>query len=160
MKKEKELRKKKRIRKQKLIRYGSLALALLMLFGVVGGIAYGLLVEPEKGKEIKNPFVPTDKGKIYALFLDRSRMVFTKSEKEIKVGDKIITKNKEIKINNIELTYDVLPDDVSGTYNHYAADAGKVYIATPPLYLCKAKAGKVQEYCWNVLDLYGIDYLS
>ncbi|MBR4963217.1 MAG: type IIA DNA topoisomerase subunit B, partial [Muribaculaceae bacterium] len=26
---------------------------------------------------------------------------------------------------------------------------GYLYIATPPLYLCKAKAGKVQEYCWN-----------
>ena len=26
---------------------------------------------------------------------------------------------------------------------------GYLYIATPPLYLCKAKSGKAQEYCWN-----------
>ena len=26
---------------------------------------------------------------------------------------------------------------------------GYLYIATPPLYLCKAKGGKAQEYCWN-----------
>lgn len=26
---------------------------------------------------------------------------------------------------------------------------GYLYIATPPLYLCKAKSGKVQEYCWD-----------
>ncbi|MBE6299236.1 MAG: DNA topoisomerase (ATP-hydrolyzing) subunit B [Bacteroidales bacterium] len=29
---------------------------------------------------------------------------------------------------------------------------GYLYIATPPLYLCKAKAGKVQEYCWNEMQ--------
>lgn len=29
---------------------------------------------------------------------------------------------------------------------------GYLYIATPPLYLCKAKAGKVQEYCWSEMQ--------
>ncbi|MBR4118969.1 MAG: DNA topoisomerase (ATP-hydrolyzing) subunit B [Bacteroidales bacterium] len=29
---------------------------------------------------------------------------------------------------------------------------GYLYIATPPLYLCKAKAGKVQEYCWTEMQ--------
>lgn len=47
---------------------------------------------------------------------------------EIKIGDKITTKNMEIIINDISLTYDVLPDDTSGFYTHYAAEAGKVYI--------------------------------
>lgn len=57
--------------------------------------------------------------------------VGTKEEKvkQIKDGDKIITDNKEITINNVELTYDVLPDDTSGAYSHYEAEAGKVYIS-------------------------------
>ena len=51
-----------------------------------------------------------------------------KKAKQIKAGDKIITANKEITINSVELSYDVLPDDTSGYYNHYEAEAGKVYI--------------------------------
>ena len=31
-------------------------------------------------------------------------------------------------------------------------EQGYLYIATPPLYLCKAKGSKVQEYCWNDLQ--------
>ena len=31
-------------------------------------------------------------------------------------------------------------------------EQGSLYIATPPLYLCKAKGSKVQEYCWNDLQ--------
>jgi len=34
----------------------------------------------------------------------------------------------EITIKNIELSYDVLPDDTSGFYTHYEADAGNVYV--------------------------------
>ena len=34
----------------------------------------------------------------------------------------------EITINKVELTYDVLPDDVSGFYTHYEADQGNVYL--------------------------------
>ena len=45
----------------------------------------------------------------------------------------------EIKINSVELTYDVLPDDTSGFYTHYAADAGKVYIAVDASVTNKAK---------------------
>lgn len=47
----------------------------------------------------------------------------------ISVGDKIILDTMEIVINSVELTYDVLPDDTSGFYTHYAADTGKVYIS-------------------------------
>ena len=54
-------------------------------------------------------------------------------------GDKIITDSMEIKINSVELTYDVLPDDTSGFYTHYAADAGKVYIAVDASVTNKAK---------------------
>ncbi len=46
----------------------------------------------------------------------------------ISVGDTITTDNIEITINKVELTYDVLPDDTSGFYTHYAADSGNVYI--------------------------------
>ncbi len=34
----------------------------------------------------------------------------------------------EITINKAELSYDILPDDTSGFYNHYEADPGNVYI--------------------------------
>lgn len=51
-----------------------------------------------------------------------------KKAKQIKAGDKIVTANKEITINSVELSYDVLPDDTSGYYNHYEAEVGKVYI--------------------------------
>ena len=57
----------------------------------------------------------------------------------VNAGDKIVTDSMEIKINSVELTYDVLPDDTSGFYTHYAADAGKVYIAVDASVTNKAK---------------------
>jgi len=48
--------------------------------------------------------------------------------KTFKIGDTIVTDTSEITINNIEFSYDVLPDNVSGMYTHYAAESGKVYI--------------------------------
>ena len=57
----------------------------------------------------------------------------------VKAGDKIVTDSMEIKINSVELTYDVLPDNTSGFYTHYAADAGKVYIAVDASVTNKAK---------------------
>lgn len=48
--------------------------------------------------------------------------------KDINIGDVITTDRKEITINNIELSYDVLPKDTSSFYTHYPADSGKVYI--------------------------------
>ena len=47
----------------------------------------------------------------------------------VNAGDKITTDSMEINVNSVELTYDVLPDNTSGFYTHYEADAGKVYIA-------------------------------
>lgn len=58
---------------------------------------------------------------------------------EVKIGEKIVTDNMEILINGVELTYDVLPDDTSGFYTHYAADAGKVYISVDASVTNKAK---------------------
>ena len=34
----------------------------------------------------------------------------------------------EIIINNVELVYDVVPDNISGLYTHYGADQGNVYL--------------------------------
>ena len=47
---------------------------------------------------------------------------------QVSVGDTITTENTEITINKVELTYDVLPDDTSSLYTHYAADPGNVYL--------------------------------
>lgn len=51
-------------------------------------------------------------------------------EKEtiVKKGSTIKTDELELTINKVELTYDVLPDDISDMYNHYEADPGNVYI--------------------------------
>lgn len=46
----------------------------------------------------------------------------------LNVGDIIKANGIEITIKKIELTYDVLPDDTSGLYTHYASDKGNVYI--------------------------------
>lgn len=46
----------------------------------------------------------------------------------INVGDTIVADTMEITINKAELTYDVLPDDTSSFYSHYAADPGSVYL--------------------------------
>lgn len=46
----------------------------------------------------------------------------------INIGETITTDTMELTVNKAELTYDVLPDDTSGFYTHYEADAGNVYI--------------------------------
>lgn len=48
--------------------------------------------------------------------------------KTISIGDIITTDKFEVTINNIEFSYDVLPNDTSAFYMHYPADSGKVYI--------------------------------
>lgn len=44
------------------------------------------------------------------------------------VGDVLSNENKEITINNVEFSHDVLPDDTSGFYSHYTPESGNVYI--------------------------------
>ena len=46
----------------------------------------------------------------------------------LEVGDVITSDKMEITINKIEFSYDVLPDNTSSFYTHYAADDGNVYI--------------------------------
>lgn len=54
--------------------------------------------------------------------------VEVKEVKSIADAQTINTDNFDLTLNKVELTYDVLPDDTSGFYNHYPADSGKVYI--------------------------------
>jgi len=46
----------------------------------------------------------------------------------VSIGDTIKDDRAEITINKIEFSYDVLPDNTSSFYTHYAAESGKVYI--------------------------------
>ena len=50
------------------------------------------------------------------------------TENIISVGDTIVTDGMEITIDNVQLTYEVLPDNKSDFYSYYAADSGEVYI--------------------------------
>ena len=76
----------------------------------------------------------------------------------VNAGDKIITDSMEIKINSVELTYDVLPDDTSGFYTHYAADAGKVYIAVDASVTNKAKQNLDCDEIGNIVADYNNGY--
>lgn len=58
---------------------------------------------------------------------------------EIKCGEKIVTEYMEVAINDVVLTYDVLPDDTSGFYTHYPAEVGKVYISVDASVTNKSK---------------------
>lgn len=48
--------------------------------------------------------------------------------KIINVGDTIITETREITIDHIEFSYDVLPNEKEMFFTHYPADSGSVYI--------------------------------
>lgn len=48
--------------------------------------------------------------------------------KELKIGEVISTNEIQLTVKKIEFSYDVLPDDISGFYTHYAAESGSVYI--------------------------------
>lgn len=59
--------------------------------------------------------------------------------KNIKIGDRIKTKNLEFTLNNIELIYTLNPKNTSGYYRAYPADDGKVYVHVDGTYLNKSK---------------------
>lgn len=54
----------------------------------------------------------------------------------------------EIIINNVELVYDVVPDNISGLYTHYEADQGNVYLH---IYMDEKKWGKQNMACDKIL---------
>ncbi|HAT6800105.1 hypothetical protein LVT94_19025 [Clostridioides difficile] len=51
-----------------------------------------------------------------------------KKDKEVVVGEKIVSDKMEITINKVEFSYDVLPKVKESFYTHYPAESGKVYI--------------------------------
>ena len=51
-----------------------------------------------------------------------------KTATALKLGDTLSSERMEITVKNIEFSYDVLPKNTSGFYNHYPAESGSVYI--------------------------------
>lgn len=47
---------------------------------------------------------------------------------ELNIGDTVTTDDYEMTLVSVGFSYDVLPSDTSGSYWHFAADSGKVYI--------------------------------
>lgn len=82
----------------------------------------------QPNKSIESSQKETKKGKQTKNADNKDSAQKTKAPKEISIGDVIKTDDFKIRINNIEFSYDVLPDDTSAFYTHYPADSGKVYI--------------------------------
>ena len=62
---------------------------------------------------------------------DSSNSISSKAEKKIQdisLGETISTKEYEFTLNNVELSYDVIPDNPPSYYRHYPADSGYVYL--------------------------------
>ena len=59
---------------------------------------------------------------------DKAAAEEKQKENIVAVGDTITTEYAEIKINNVAISYEVLPDDTSSYYNYYSAESGYVYI--------------------------------
>lgn len=98
---------------------------------------YDLIADwPSNGKFL----LETSNEKATEIFNSVSASASTASDKQTKekeskdkvskinIGDTIKDDRAEITINKIEFSYDVLPDDTSSFYTHYAAESGKVYI--------------------------------
>lgn len=82
----------------------------------------------------------------------------SETDRVIKQGEKIVTKEMEVAINSVELTYDVLPDDTSGFYTHYEADSGKVYICVDADVTNKAKQNLACDEIGKVIADYNDGY--
>ena len=80
------------------------------------------------------------------------------TKQEIKIGDKIITNDTEITINNVEFTYDVIPDDTSRFYNSFEAGSGKVYICVDTDVTNKSRLIRVCDEIGKVIADYNDGY--
>lgn len=52
----------------------------------------------------------------------------TPEERLVSIGDTLYSSACEVTLNDVQLSYDVLPRDRDMFYTHYAADSGEVYI--------------------------------
>ncbi|HAY3897728.1 TPA: hypothetical protein JRS25_003670 [Escherichia coli] len=95
-----------------------LLLILLLMFSLVGCNANN---QSEKNSSSNVP-VENNETK------DKAKEEVKEEVKTVAKGETISTESAEILINNVELTYDVLPDKTDGFYTHYPAESGKVYI--------------------------------
>ncbi|AOR23675.1 hypothetical protein [Clostridium taeniosporum] len=99
-------------------RLAILSLIALLMTGLVGC-----------GGNNKNQSTESSKTKIEDTAKEKSNKQEKKEKiKTVQIGNTISNDSAEITINKIEFSYDVLPDDTSGFYTHYAAESGKVYI--------------------------------
>lgn len=78
------------------------------------------------------------------------------SVKTILIGDKIETEDFEFTLNNVELTYELKPQNTSSVYTSYSAPDGKVYIHVDGSYYNKAK----KDICIRDLFVPTADYDS
>jgi hypothetical protein len=131
-----------------LLNIVSFVFAIISIGLGVGGIIVGVVKKRSKGMAIAGIilgvitiiiFATVNIGVANVLDATTNPSSDTKSQvvkegdgaplpKTFNIGDTIETDKCVITINNIEFSYDVLPDNTSSYYGHYAADSGKVYI--------------------------------
>ncbi|WP_252238259.1 hypothetical protein [Clostridium sp. VAP51] len=83
------------------------------------------------GESTKNQSSGSSETKVENTNNDKGNQQKQEKKEEVKtveIGNTISSESAEIIVNKAEFSYDVLPDDTSSFYTHYAAESGKVYI--------------------------------
>ena len=93
----------------------------VVLLAFVLALSFVGCAQPEE--QISDDVKPTDEIKA-----EEPEKPKEPEAKEIVLGETITLDFAEITIKNIEFSYDILPDDTSSFYTHYAADSGQVYV--------------------------------
>ena len=82
-------------------------------------------LKSDKYKEYKNRIAEENKAKNEA-YAEAKRLAEEKAT--LRIGETKEVNGIEFTIKDINFTYDVLPDDTSSAYTHYAASQGQVYL--------------------------------
>ncbi|MGN2371984.1 hypothetical protein ACTFJW_18425 [Clostridium cagae] len=83
------------------------------------------------GESTKNQSSGSSETKVENTNNDKGNQQKQEKKEEVKtveIGNTISSESAEIIVNKVEFSYDVLPEDTSSFYIHYAAESGKVYI--------------------------------